>query len=349
LIGLSTAITLYTYNGGRSVIFFFIIFWAVTITIHRFKFKIIKHWIASSAVAFIVSIPIFNYALNNWQTWNGRALALQTQPDQVLSNLKNSLNFYNLNARGNDFFTDFPVLEGPIKYLWIIGIFYCLIKFKKYWPSPLLFFTLLLPSVFTVPSFHRAVGTLPLVYFFGILFLFKLFHSTKKIYKSYVAISIIVILSLLQIYISFKKLYIDQQPFLWGFYPETTVVGNYLKTLPHAPMAVYASNWPVDALTFLALKDYSSVKPPFYNYQSYNTPSRDGLPEIIQDLQNSRLPSNTIFIVENNKISKFKQQLFLSGYQPQTVSTITNSANQPIAQTFKLTPSTTIETTLPNF
>ncbi len=113
----------------------------------------------------------------------------------------------------------------------------------------------------------------------------------------------------LQIGAGWKNLYIDEKPFAWGFYPETTVVGRYLHAHPDEKFILYAGNWPQDALTFLAMTDIKNPGAGFVHYQNYNTPSGDGLPEIERDLANGTISRPAHFIVDVGKSDAFSAGL----------------------------------------
>ncbi len=166
-IGLSAGATLYTYNGGRAILLFVPLFWAFRLFQTRFARLTWRDGALSSVTFGIVCAPMLFYAATHWQAWNGRAASLMGDAGgwpAKIENLKIALGYFNFSAHGDDFFTDFPVLEGPMRWLWILGIVFAFARFRAYWPELLLFATFLLPGVATTPSFHRAIGTLPIVY-----------------------------------------------------------------------------------------------------------------------------------------------------------------------------------------
>lgn len=333
-LGSSCALILYTYSAGRSIVLYFIFFWLVILIQDRKK---IRDFILSLGTFIFISLPMLVYGLLNIDVYFGRAQALYNglTLNSFFSNFKTALLYFNLNASGNDFFTNFPVLEGPMGVLWIIGFIIALIKIKKYWIYLFLFIIFLLPSVLTTPSFHRAIGTLPVVYMFGFITIFEAnkVNSIKKNKKIFLLL-IIVIVSL-QLYSSISKLYLNKQPFLWGFYPEATKVGKYLKTIDRANAVIYAENWPIDTLTFMSLNNDKSVIPKFKNYQSYNTISKDGIVEIVEDLSSGIISKNSIFVVDIIKEEDFIRSLQNSSYKPKKIKTILYK-NKNIASVYKL-------------
>ncbi len=317
-IGLSAGVTLYTYNGGRAILAFVPIFWLFRLLQMRGARRVWIDAALSLLLFFTICAPMLNYAIHHPQEWNGRAASLMTDGGGLagkFDNLKAALGYYDFSARGDDFFTNFPVLEGPMLILWAAGIVFAGVRLRNYWPELLLFSLFLLPSVVTKPGFHRAIGTLPIVYLLACYFLIALGNWARKRWQSPatkpVLATALTLLVALQMGAGWKKLYIDKQPFAWGFYPETTVVGRYLHAHPDTQFALYAANWPSDALKFLATTDTNNVGANFvaHNYQSYNTPSGDGLPEIERALGDGTLPRPAHIIVDVGKLAAFNAEL----------------------------------------
>ena len=344
-IGLTSALILYTYNGGRGVIFFFPIYWAVVLLTNKFKKTIFSHSLASTISFIAAGGPMFWYAIHNFETFMGRAASLteKTGLTHYLNNFKTALLFFNLDARGNDFFTNFPVLEGPVKWLWIIGFLLVLWKIKNYWHFILLLIIFLVPGVFFTPSFHRSIGTLPIVYFLALLVIKTVIELLKKrkIIRQFAPLLLFVFVAS-QASFSFYKLYIQKEPFSFGFYPNTTLVGEFIRNLGSENIVVYAGNWPKDSLIFNSIRNYQSIgsqkpfKPFFRNYQSYNTLSGDGITQLVSDLNSGVINKKSIFIVSFEKQNKFVVNLENNGYQPQQISSIKNNQDKNIAVLFSL-------------
>lgn len=337
-LGIFSGLNLYIYDGARLSIMSFLIYWGVLI-LNKFKTKqrgqAINNFFWSLFFLIVILFPLGLSVSRNWQAFNARAQALSSNINltRLLENFKTGFLFYNVSAHGDDFFTNFSVLEGPVSYLWVIGFLAALIDFGKYWLIILLFFTYFFPSVLTTPSFHRAIGTLSIVVIFACLPLIELFNLVKKksnkIFINLYSLLLIIII-LLQAYYSIEKLYIKKTPFLWGFYPETTVIGKYIQKIKSDnEIIVYAGNWPIDSLTFLALR-------PFKNYQSYSTPSHDGIIEILQDLKTGGIDQNkTVFIVEKTKVTAFRENLSANKFTIQNIDVVKNKKGEVIAEVFK--------------
>lgn len=315
-IGLSAGVVLYTYNGGRAILAFVPLFWALRLVQTRGAKSVRGDAALSLLLFFVVCAPMLFYAAGHGADWNGRASFLANQSGgwaRIGENLKTSLGYFNISAHGDDFFTDFPVLEGPMRALWIAGAIFALVRARNYWPELLLFALFLLPGVVTKPSFHRAVGTLPLVYLLACYFLIALGRQILVRWKArairpVLALGLTAIVAL-QIGAGWKKLYVEGRPFDWGFYPETLVVGRFLHAHPRQLYVLYGGGWPLDPLVFLATTDLKKPGGNFSNYQWYNSDSRDGLPELSGDLDNGKLARPAHCIVDLGKVGPFLNAL----------------------------------------
>lgn len=337
-IGFSSGLILYTYNGGRLVVLFFFLFWLITLYLEGFKKRSFLDFTYSTFVLVIISWPMAVFAIKEWPIFMGRATALTEGAgfDKLIENFKTGLLFYNVEGGGGDFITDFPVLEGPVSLLWILGLFFALYQLKKYWSYLLLFFLFWLPAALTLPSFHRAVGTLPLVYLFASIPFFYINKAIKKgwVKKAFFATTLLVVF--VQIVLSLSKLYLEKKPFLSGFYPEATIVGQYLKehNFDESKTILYAGNWPKDILTFLSLKDpgsYVKDQEIKNNYAPYNTASNDGLPEIIADLKKRKIGINSTFVVGRDKNDAFLTSIKEEQFEIEKKGSIRNKKGEPVA------------------
>lgn len=340
-IGLASGIILYTYNGGRLIPIFLFLFWLVTLINSKKKKAVFFDSLVSFLSFLLVSLPMISFALKNWVLFNSRATTLgeNNSLTMLIENVKTSLLFYNRAGNGGDFITNFPALEGPVSIFWILGILIALIRLNKYWVFLLLFMVFLIPGILTSPSFHRAVGTLPLVYFFSFFFLLEVFAFSKSRLartKLVVLISIVFI----QVFYSVNKLYIEKKPFLNGFYPAATAVGQYIKEKSLENPVIYAGNWPKDILTFLTIEDYSAYKTYTEipnNYQNYNTTSHGGTEELILDLKEGKISTNSTFIVDLDKNNLFVAAIENQGFRIQQVADVIRlESGNPVANVYKI-------------
>ena len=310
-IGLSAGVVLYTYNGGRAILAFAPVFWGFRLLQTRGGRAVWADAALSLALFLVVCAPMLGYAWAHPTEWNGRATALVREGGGIAAmgaNLKVSLGYFNLSAHGDDFFTDFPVLEGPMQILWAAGLVFGLVRARRYWPELLLFALFLLPGVVTKPSFHRAVGTLPIVYLLGCYFLIALGRWMMRRWKERAAKPVLAlglaVLVALQIGAGWNKLYVEARPFDWGFDPEASVVGTYLGARAGQNYVLYGGGWPMDTLLFLSAQGIQPGRN-FRNYQWFNSASRDGLPELQTDLANGKVSRPARIVVDLGKVEPF--------------------------------------------
>lgn len=339
-IGLSSGIILYTYNGGRLIPVFLFGFWLIAFVINKDKKTIFFNGLVSLSAFLVISMSMIRFALNNWVIFFGRATTLTegNSLSTILSNIKTSLLFYNRAGNGGDFITNFPALEGPVSILWIIGILLAFYKLNKYWAYLLLFIVLWLPSIVTSPSFHRSVGTLPLVYFFAFFLVLEALNLFKNKFPRK-KLAVLLLIVFIQIFTSIYKLYIEKKPFQGGFYPKATRVGHYINMSDSDNFVIYAGNWPKDILTFLTIDDYSSYKASSEianNYENYNSPSHDGLIEMVSDLEVGKITANARFIVEKERSDKFISVLEEKEFKTKQIDTVVLESGEPVAYVYKI-------------
>lgn len=305
LSGIFLGLTLNTYNGARSVIIFCFLILFYLILSSR------KYWLGSClfVISFvIVSLPLIKYTVNNWDQFNSRLDSLSVfnriKTAQNLSplweNTKKSLFIFNVRANGDDFFTSQPLLDSPVSWLFILGLIICLIKIKK----PLSKFLLLgisinlLPGFISIPNGNRNIATMPFVYLIAGLGLKQIWQSANDNFRSKLPSTIIVaficILGLLNTYQIYFSKYRRE---IWGFYPETTIVGNFMKDKLNDYDFFLTDNYPRDALTFLTYKNGDPFKKYytwFENKNDFLTVNQNTNKGIIFIMFN--LPDNYIFL-----------------------------------------------------
>jgi DNA-binding beta-propeller fold protein YncE len=116
----------------------------------------------------------------------------------------------------------------------------------------------LLPGLVSRPNLNRDVGTMPFVYFFiamGAVHLAQQFRATVPRIGRHLAIVSLLAIGAAATAISFSQ-YLGSNPRpIWGFYPETTVVGRYISSIvDDYAVWVGGDNYPRDAITYLTYK-----------------------------------------------------------------------------------------------
>jgi len=271
LSGLFLSLALNTYNGARSLLFFTPLALLVVFVFFlqkKVQFReVFRYFIFFSAAFAITVYPLFNYARKNWAEFNSRfnSLSVFSQIQErksflpIKENLIKTALIFNVRANGDDFFVSQPLLDAPVSWFFLCGILVCLLNFKK----PIFLFafvgliTNLLPGLLSVPNGNRNIAVMPFVYLisgFGLntfwFYLTRIFQK-KKILPLVIAFSICLfgIVNTCSTYIG------KNRRELWGFYPETTIVGNFMKPLISEYDFYLTDNYPRDALTFLTYKD----------------------------------------------------------------------------------------------
>lgn len=258
--------SLYTYDAGRVILFFFI-FWIIFSLSSVKKFiSTYKKQISFLLISFLItSLPMAFYALGNWQNFTSRSdfLFIGNQVQQtgnlspLINNVINAFLTFNVAANGNDFFIFRPLVDAPISWLIPIGFIVCLWKiiFKKslnYFFIMVWFLFSMIPGIFSAPNGNREIGTIPSVFFFaglGIIFIVdlfdRIFHLGEKV--KIMTIFLFLLTSSLVTY----NLYLSKNRLeLPGFYPETLVTTNYIKTIWNDYDIYVTDNYPRELLTY---------------------------------------------------------------------------------------------------
>jgi DNA-binding beta-propeller fold protein YncE len=210
------------------------------------------------AVAFAVVVgPLAWFAFNHWGAFQSRLAALRGQ-STLGDALKASLLLFNLRGNGDDFFVAEPALEYPPAILFVFGLLWTVLKCRDERAQFLLlgFIIGFLPGLVSRPNLNRDIGTMPFVYFFVALGAVygarQLWQIVPRIgrFLGAAALSAICVAAGMATY---SQYFGPQARSVWGFYPETTVVGEYIdKLVPDYLVWVGGDNYPRDALTYLS-------------------------------------------------------------------------------------------------
>lgn len=267
--GIFLALTLNTYNASQFMpltVFTVLGIYLITKK-ERFSEKIKNIAIAFFAFIIVVS-PLAFYAVNHWANFTERNQSLflgnRIKTGQSLTplweNLTKISQMYNIHGGGDDFFIKEPLLDFPTNYLFMLGLIIGILKIrqKKFAFLFFWFITALIPSFLGTPNGSHAIGTLPIVYIFAGIALYEIYFELRKIkplLKIYLP-QLTVTFLLMAAFLTTFNLYLGpKRRELWGFYPETTIVGNYMK--PRIPSTDFylTDNYPRDALTYLTYQD----------------------------------------------------------------------------------------------
>jgi hypothetical protein len=354
----------YTYQEGRASIIILGIAFIVWFLRHRTRKQLIHGLVALSSFIATSSLMLI-YAYNHFDSWMGRGESLNLFKNgfgQIWSNFVIAMGFFNTSANGNDFFVTEPVLGGPVIVLWVIGLCIALIKIRKFWIEVMFFFIALLPAVLSVPSFHRAAGSIVGIFIFvSIVIAFierflvgankpwnritidlsftdeKQKNSTKTHALTIPVMGVLLVTMIaVQVCITFYTLTVDKTPYKWGFYPETYVVGQYIGHHDAKNIVVLANNFPEAALIFESRSDPLDHEMDFHNYQSYNYPNNTALLSLTTDIVSNKW-LDKLYVIERSYCQAFEQSMDSIGYVAKKVDDI-KLENSTVASSYRLLP-----------
>ena len=231
------------------------------------------------AVAILTFSPLGWYALHHWDAYTGRASftwigaqiesAGSIQP--LFNNLASAMGMFNFRGNGDDFFVKEPLLDIPVSIFFALGLIYSLFKWRQrgyFLLLAILFFTLVV-GIASEPNGNRTLGAVVPVTTFAAIFLVWSWSWLGKAYPRFSSLFTIALIGVL-LYTGAYTYHSYVGPdarVQWGFYPETTRVGWYMRDIA-GDYEIYAAagNWPRDVLTYLS---YQGEGDPFTREYTY--------------------------------------------------------------------------------
>ena len=261
LSGIALSLTLNTYNGARPFPLMFPL-WLLLVIIQSWSLRgfIRRYWLglASMALATAITIaPLAWYAYYNWGKFQARAAALEnlTSP---WSAVWQTLLLFNYRGNGDDFFIATPALEYPAAVFLAFGVLWGLTRLRDERVQFLLLGLLVnaIGGLVSKPNMNRDIGTMPFIYFFvalGVTFFAQQLARLIPRAGHAIAVMFVVIVGAAAAQATYMQYLGPNRRDIWGFYPETTVLGKYMKTLvPDYQIFVGDTPYfPRDALTYL--------------------------------------------------------------------------------------------------
>ena len=270
LAGLGLALTLNIYNGSRVypavfagwVILLVLQSWTVRGFVRRYGVGLLF-----MAIAFAIAIaPLAWFAVHDWETFQGRAAALRGA-STLAASLKASLLLFNLHGNGDDFFIDDPALELPTAVLFVFGVLWSVLRWRDERAQFLLLGLIinLVPGMVSKPNLNRDIGTMVFVYFFcglGALFFAQQLRRALGSAGRVASGGLLIAAAVAAMVATYSQFLGPERRPIWGFYPETTVLGHYLKKIvPGYSIWVGGANFPRDSLTYLSYQGKGEPRP----------------------------------------------------------------------------------------
>lgn len=259
--GLGLAATVNTYNGARAFPLLFPV-WVVLVAVQSWHWRgFLRRYFAGLAafsLSFLVPVaPLAWVALTRWKEFTGRAAYL-VGASSFVGNLKTASLLFNYWSNGDDFFVSTPGLEVPAAIFLAFGFLWLLARWRDERAQFILLGLAvnLLPAVASNPNMNRAVGTMPFIYLvsaLGVIFFAR--EVARLVPRVDTALATILLITLggASMYATYVQYLSPHRRDIWGFYPETAVVGRYVGTLiPHYATWVGGANYPRDTITFLS-------------------------------------------------------------------------------------------------
>ncbi|MDI6856936.1 MAG: glycosyltransferase family 39 protein [Dehalococcoidia bacterium] len=309
LAGVFLGLSLDTYDAARIIPFIAVAYIAYEVLKDRtllFKRPQLARWGLFAAAAVVAFSPLGWYALNHWELFTGRSrfLWIGNQIDAAGSleplweNLKAAALMFNFRGNGDDFFVREPLLDQPLSVFFVLGSVLALVLAVVRWHHPGYFLLVVmlvlsqLVGVASKPNGNRDIGSVIPAVALAAVFLVESWRWLRASYPNLTPAfnaGLVVVL----VYagaVTFDDYLGPNRRTQWGFYPETTRVGRYVKTIaPDYEVHLAAGNWPRDALTYLS---YQGSGDPFQRVYTYTTDATEllGMP-----LANEK---GTAFIIE---------------------------------------------------
>jgi DNA-binding beta-propeller fold protein YncE len=259
--GLSLALALNTYNGSRVFPAVFAL-WLPLVVLQSWRLRsFLRRYgmgLAFFALAFAIAIaPLALYAVNHWDVFMGRAAALRGA-STFGDALRATALLFNLRGNGDDFFVSEPALELPAAVFFVFGLLWAVLRVRDERAQFLLIALLinLVPGLVSKPNLNRNVGTMIFVYAFagmGVVFFARQLRVLLPRIGNAAAVAFVLVAAAAATTASYREFLSDDRRPVWGYYPETTVLGRAMRELvPGFDIWVGGANFPRDSLTYLS-------------------------------------------------------------------------------------------------
>ena len=286
LAGVALGLSLYTYDAGKTIPLSVAVF-LVYMLIRNRSLILTRLWLfaAYGVAALVAFAPLGWYIHNNWSSYIGRSRALWIghQIEAAGSwapfwhNIGDGLLIFNFRAHGDDFFIREPLLDVPVSVFFVLGLAYSLTPAQAPGTLPAANNAGPLPRqrLPQQPNGNPALGAVLPVTAYAALFLVVAWRWLRQAFPplaSYSSLGLVAVL-VLSAYSTFHSYLGPDRRVQWGFYPEATRVGRYVKTIAdNYEVHLAAGNWPRNTLTYLS---YGGEGDPFTWRYTYTQDASD--------------------------------------------------------------------------
>ncbi len=261
LAGVALALTLNTYNGSRVFPAVFAA-WVPLVALQSWRLRtFLRRYglgLVFFALAFAIAIaPLALYAVENWDIFMGRASALRGA-SSFADALQATLLLFNVAGNGDDFFIREPALEVPTAVFFVFGLLWAILRVRDQRAQFLLIGLVvnLVPGLVSKPNLNRDIGTMIFVFAFagmGAWFFARQLRELVPRGGAAVGAAFLLVAATAATHAGYRDYLSDDRRAIWGYYPETTVLGRYLKRIARDyDVWVGGANFPRDSLTYLS-------------------------------------------------------------------------------------------------
>ena len=286
LAGALLAVQLNTYLAGRIIPVIAVVWALVELWRGSNRLELLRGY-ALAAVSFLFAgASILAFALTNPDAFGSRYNSVSIIPQLLAGNwaplwqnLHDTIGLFTVRANGNDFFIDQPLLDPPARWLFVLGlvvaVWWSVRRSRRY---AFVLFGLamaLLPGLIsTAPNGNRGAGTMPFVYIIAALPLVALLDAMTVTSPatasreaparrampsldrllSWLSAGTVALVLVVACVGTFNQYLGPNRTELWGFYPETTVVGRYIRQIDDRYDSYLTDNYPRDALTYVTYR-----------------------------------------------------------------------------------------------
>jgi hypothetical protein len=286
LTGVFLGLSLDTYDAARIIPFIAVAYVAYEVlkdrTLLLDRSQMLK-WGLLAVAALVAFAPLGWYAFHHWELFTGRSRFLwignQIQEagglQPLWDNLKAAALMFNFRGNGDDFFVREPLLDQPVSVFFVLGFVLAVVLAVVRWRHSGYFLLLAmlvlsqLVGVASKPNGNRDIGSVLPAVALAAVFLIECWRWLRASYPnlSHAFNAGLVAVLLFTACVTFDDYLGPNRRTQWGFYPETTRVGRYVKEIaPDYEVHLAAGNWPRDALTYLS---YQGSGDPFRRVYTY--------------------------------------------------------------------------------